>query len=78
MMKSFLVWNLRPSNENTYIVIFFLNFLKLIYNNQLLLENHTLTSYKWHSDTTTACESDIINIFFMKELSYFSISILGG
>ena len=52
----FFVSNLRPRNEYTYIVIFFLNLLNLIYNNQLLLENHTLTSYKWHSDTTIACE----------------------
>ena len=65
MMKSFFVWNLRPSNENTYIVIF-LNFFNLIYNNQLLFENHTLASYKWHTDNTTACESDIISIFSWK------------
>ena len=52
----FFVSNLRPSNKYTYIVVFFLNFLNLIYNNQVLLENHTLTSYKWHSDTIIACE----------------------
>ena len=51
----FFVSNPRPSNENIYIVILFLNIFDLIYNNQLSLENHTLTSYKWHSNTITAC-----------------------
>ena len=74
----FFLWNLRPNNENMYIVIFFLNFLNLICNNQLLLENHTLTSSKWHSDTTTACEKWHYQYFFMKELLWFSISIFWG
>ena len=56
MMKSILGWNLGHSNENTYVVIFFLNFFDLIYNNHLLLENHAVTSYKWHLDNITACE----------------------
>ena len=74
----FFLSNLRPRNEYTYIVIFFLNFLNLIYNNQLLLENHTLTSYKWHSDSTIACEKWHYQYFFMKELSCFSIGFFFG
>ena len=70
--------NLWPRNEYTYIVIFFLNFLNLIYNNQLLIENHTLTSYKWHSDSTIACEKWHYQYFFMKELSCFSTGIFWG
>ena len=74
-MKSFFVSNLRHRNKYTYIVIFFLNFLNWTYNNQLLLENHTLNilqmAFRYHYSMWKVT----LLAFFMKERSCFSIHV---